>query len=302
MVPPTGAMGEFVLRTELSDIVVPSMMVVLAVTLIPLGAAASHGLFPVFGPLGVLFLRSLMGGALLALLQRKHIIHAIKTDPFAIVAFGLCMAIQNSAFLSAIDRIPLGVAVTIEFMGPIFVAVVGSRRKVEFMWVMLAAAGIALLSPTIGSELDPLGVLLAAVSAVGWAGFIVCSKRLGRTVGRNGALPSAIFISCALLLPFIPADRVSSFVAHPQGLLTMAIVAIFASALPLSLEYRALQTLKARNYGVLVAVEPAVATLIGMTFLGDKISAVGWAAMAAITAASIGTTMTSSKSTPPLTG
>ncbi|WP_143541111.1 EamA family transporter [Rhizobium anhuiense] len=288
------------MRTEFSGIVLPSMMVVLAVTLIQFGSATVHGLFPIFGPLGVLFLRSLFAGGLLAALQRKHLVHALKTDPVAILIFGACMAIQNGAFLCAIDRIPLGVVVTIEFLGPILVALSGARRKIEFVWVILAAVGIVLLMPDIGYELDTVGVLLAAVSGLGWACFILCSKRLGRTVGRHGALPLAILICSALMLPALGSDRLSAFVAHPQALFTMALVALLSSAVPLSLEFRALQTLKAQNYGVLVAAEPVVATLIGMAILNDRISPTAWAAMATITAASIGMTLTSPKIAPPV--
>lgn len=285
-----GTMGA-VLKREIMNTVLPSAMVVLAVTLIQSGSAVSHGLFPLYGPLGVLFLRTLFAGLLLALLQRNHLAIALKKDPWTILVFGICMAVQNGAFLMSIDRIPLGVAVTIEFIGPILTALTRARHKAEFAFILLGALGIGLLTPEIGGNLDPVGVMFAVVAGAGWASFIFCSQRLGRTVGGHGALPVAVLICSAILIPVSGWHAVSVSIAHPSALLTVMMVALFCAAIPLSLEYRALRTLKAQNYGVLVSAEPVAAMLIGFVVLGDRVSSLSWMAMLLITIASIGMTL-----------
>lgn len=265
-------------------------MVVAAVACVQLGSAVAVLLFPIFGPLGILFLRVGMAAAVLLVHNRATWRAALKRDPITIFLYGLGMAVQNGCFLNAISRIPLGIAVSIGFIGPLVMAMISSRRKVDFAWILLAAGGILMLTPDVGGSLDPIGVALALCGAAGWASFIFFSRRLGDAEG--GALPLAMAACCIIISPIALPAAVSGAVAHPQALLPAVLLAIFASALPLSLEYRALATLPAHRYGVLVSLEPVVASIIGFVLLGERIEPRGWAAIAMITCASLGVALT----------
>jgi inner membrane transporter RhtA len=172
------------------------------------------------------------------------------------------------SFYAAIDRIPLGITVAIAFAGPLGVAVIGSRKPVDLLWVIVAGVGILLLSPFSNTTLDPVGMVLALVSALTWAVYIVLSKRINQLVNGNSALAMAMCVAALVSLPFGIGGAVT-ILNQPSLILLSLIVALLSSAIPFWLEFRALKTLTPRVFGLLVSLEPVVATIIGFFILHE---------------------------------
>lgn len=210
------------------------------------------------------------------------------------VLFGLALACMNFAFYAALQRIPLGIAVAIEFVGPLVVAVAGSRRPLDLVWVALAAGGIALLAPWAGGGLDPLGVALALVAGACWGCYILLSARTGRLFPGGTGLALAMAVAAvALLAPGIAVAR--GALLNPLNLLEGAGVAIFSSAIPYSLEIEALRRMPARVFGILMSLEPAVAALVGFLLLREHLSPRDLSAIALVMAASLGVSLPSGR-------
>jgi inner membrane transporter RhtA len=245
-------------------------------------------LFPVFGPLGILFLRMALGGAVLCLLYRKQLVPALRQAPFAILLLGLILTVESAVFYAALARIPLGITVSIEFLGPLGLALVTSRHKVDVLCVLLAAAGILLLTPAIGTSLDPFGVFLAFCAGAGWACFILVSARLSRRIEGGVALALAMAVAGLVLLPVAGIEALQGVAARLDTLPAIIGVALFSAAIPLLFEFLALRTMPAREYGVLVSVEPVVATVIGAVLLAEAVGLRGWGAILLISLASAG--------------
>jgi inner membrane transporter RhtA len=209
-------------------------------------------------------------------------------DALVVLGFGLCMGAMNFVFYQAIDRIPLGVAVTIEFLGPLAVAVAGSRRLLDLVWVGLAAAGVVLLTSGDTSQLNVAGIVFAALSAAGWGGYIMFSVATGRRfTGANG-LALAMIIAAVAVTPVAAADGLAGALGRPSLLLTGAGVGVLSSAIPYGLEMQALRWLPSQVFGIWMSIEPAVAALIGLVLLGQHLSLAEWAAVGCVVAASVG--------------
>jgi inner membrane transporter RhtA len=270
----------------------PPGLLLVSIVSIQLGAAVAVNLFPALGPIGTVFLR-IAFSALLLLLAARSALSWSSARPHIgnLLLFGFILGATNLCFYGAIARIPLGVAVAIEFVGPLGVAVATSRRWRDFAWIALAAVGIALLTPEIGSALDPLGVALAGVAGVGWAGFVLMSRRIGTVLPGNSGLAIGMLIATGLIAP---VELVAGGVTHlDAGLLAGALaVAILSTAVPLSLEYEALKRMTPRAYGILVTLEPVVAALVGAVALGQALAANAILAIACVTAAALGVTVT----------
>jgi inner membrane transporter RhtA len=266
----------------------PTLLLLLAVLSIQIGSALAILLFPVYGPLGMLFLRMTIGGLLLCTLYRSSLRAAFRQAPVGILGLGLIMAAQSGSFFEALARIPLGVTVAIEFIGPLSVALIASRRLLDLLCVLLAGAGIALLTPSIGSSLDPVGVMLAFGAAAGWACFILLSRRLGQVVEGGAGLALAMAIAGLVLFPIAGVGAIGNVVAHPGMIPAVMGVVLFAAAIPLLFEFLALRTMPAKRYGVLISLEPVVATFVGMALLAETIGLRTWIAILLITLASIG--------------
>jgi inner membrane transporter RhtA len=194
---------------------------------------------------------------------------------------------MNLAFYEALERIPLGIAVTIEFCGPLGVAVAGSRRAMDGVWVVLAACGILLLAPWGGIHLDAWGVFFALVAATCWATYIYLSARVGRVFPGGGGLALAMTAGGIALLPFGIADA-GVHLFEPRLLLGGLAVALLSSVIPYSCELEALRTLPTRVFGVLMSLEPAVAAVMGFLILHQVLSARALSAIVLVTAASVG--------------
>ncbi|WP_189114627.1 EamA family transporter [Pilimelia terevasa] len=264
------------------------------------GAACAARLFPAGGTAGTTLLRLALAGLLL-LAAARPAVRAWDRRPWGAVALlGLCLAGMNASFYAAIARIPLGPAVTIEFLGPLALAAVLSRRARDLLWVGLALAGVVLLgtaghAPGAGG-LDPVGVALVLVAGAFWAGYIVVTARVGAAVPGLGGLAVATGVAALALVPFGTPGAVAAL-ARPELLPLVLGTAVLASVIPYSLEFVALRRLPTRTFGVLLSLEPAVAALAGWLLLGQPLGALGWVAVAAVVAASAGSTWSARSAT-----
>jgi inner membrane transporter RhtA len=205
----------------------------------------------------------------------------------AAIAFGLALGAMNLCIYQAMDRIPLGVAVTFEFIGPLGVAVAGSRRALDLLWALLAAAGIVLLADYSGGSLDPAGVAFALAAGALWAAYIVLSQRVGTLFGGGSGLAVAMVAGAVLVAPFGIAGAGSELL-RPELLGALIAVALACSVLPYSFDLEALRRLPARVFGVLMSLEPAVAALAGLVVLGQDLAARDWLAIGFVVVASAG--------------
>jgi inner membrane transporter RhtA len=249
---------------------VPAPALVLAAALsVQIGAAFAKGLFDEVGPPGVVLLRLVFGGAAVLALTRPRIGGRSRRDLWPVVGLGVVLACMNTTFYEALARLPLGIAVTVEFLGPLAVAVVASRKPLDLVWVGLAAAGIALLADPNGS-LDTVGLLLAGTAACFWGLYILLGVRVGRAWPGAGGLALSMAIGAVLIAPLGIASGGVGLV-HPFVLGGGLLVGLMCSALPWSLEIEAMRRLPTHVFGVLMSVEPAVAALSGLVVLNERL-------------------------------
>lgn len=266
----------------------PAFLLLLAVVSIQLGSALAVTLFPIYGALGMLFLRMAAGSLILLACYPGSILRMLRQAPFGIFLLGLTMAVQSGLFYEALARIPLGITVSIEFLGPLGLALATSRRLGDIACVLMAAAGIALLTPSIGTSLDPLGVFFAFAAGAGWAWYVVLLRRLGRSVEGGPGMALAMVIAALLLLPYPGLHALATLAAQPGTMLSILGVAMLSAAFPLLFEFIALKSMPARRYGVLVALEPVAATIVGVVFLDASPDLSAWLAVLLISTASVG--------------
>lgn len=254
---------------------------------VQVGAAFATTLFDELGPGGTVFLRIAFAAALLLAIWRPSLRSGTRDALPDVMLFGLVLAGMNLSFYAALDRIPLGIAVTLEFIGPLGVALVRSHRRRDLAWVGLAAAGLILLTPTPGSGLDATGIGLALLAGCFWGAYIVLSARVGAAVPGGGGLAVAMTAAALLVTPFGLAEGGGELL-EPRLLATGLLVAVLSSALPYTLELEALRRLPQRVFGVMMSLEPAVAALVGFAGLGQDLTARETAAIALVLAASAG--------------
>ena len=271
-----------------------TILVLTAVVSINLGSALAIILFPTYGTLGMLFLRMALGGLILCLAYRTQLLPAIRQAPGGIVLLGITITLQSAAFYESLARIPLGVAVAIEFLGPLAVALATSRRPVDAGCVVIAAIGILLLTPDIGERLDPLGVFYALGAGLGWAGVILISRHLGKSLQGGVGAALGMAVCGLLLLPFTGVPALGNLLAHPQTIIIVVGVALFSAAIPYLFEYLALKSMPTRQFGVLVALEPVVAAIVGAIVLAQFMDLKTWLAITLISIASLITSLVSS--------
>lgn len=262
-----------------------------AIASVQVGATVARHVFALLGPTGTVFLRVAFGAGILLAIARPRWPRFDVRQWRAIVAFGLIIAAMNLCFYQAIARIPLGVAVTIEFIGPLGVAIVGSRKARDFVWAAMAALGVALLSFSGGGAVTTLGLLFALGAAAGWASYIVLGQRVGRLVPGPDGLAFALAIGGLALLPFGIAGA-GSRLLDVRNLALGLVVAILSSAIPFSLEFAALRRLSRQVFGILMSLEPAIGATAGFLFLGQQLSLRDAIAIGLVMAASVGATRT----------
>ena len=272
---------------ELDRIPAP-WLVVAGVSSVQLGAAIAKSLFDELTPTGLVMLRLVFGALILGLLFRPRVRDRSSRELRLAVAFGLTLVTMNFCFYQAIDRIPLGIAVTLEFVGPLGIALLGSRRPADLVWVTLAAAGILLLAPEIGTDgLDPVGVAFALGAGALWAAYITLSVHVGRAYSGPTGLALAMAVGAVVALPFGIASAGSALL-EPELLAAGFAVAVLSAALPWSLELEALRRMPAHVFGVLMSLEPAIGALVGLVVLGERLGARAVVAIALVVIASAG--------------
>ena len=260
-------------------------LIVAAAFSVQSGAALATTLFEEAGALGTVFLRTLFAAVILVLLARGA--GPWRAGPLRYpIALGVALASVNSLFYLAIDRVPLGVAVTVEFLGPLAVAVYGSRRRLDFAWIVLAGAGVALLgSPTV--DVDGLGLVLALGAGVFWAIYIVVGKRLGATWPLQRGLALSMALAALLTAPLGVVEGGGALL-EARILALAVVVALLASVVPYVLELAALRRLPTATFGILMSLGPAIAALAGAIFLSQTLGPLELLAVALVVAASIG--------------
>jgi len=251
------------------------------------GAAVAKTLFPQLGPPGVVFLRLLFGSAALWAIARPQLRGRARSDLRLVGALGVVLVSMNISFYEALDRAPLGVVVTVEFLGPLAVAVLGSRKASDFVWVVLAAAGVALLANGGGSEVKPLGIVLAAVAGFFWALYILLSVRVGRAFSGATGLAPAMALGAVLMAPW-GIYSAGHHLRDAQLVGAAVGVGLLSSALPWSLELEALRRLPSHVFSVVLSLEPAVAAAAGVVFLQEHLRTRSWLAIGLVVCASAG--------------
>ncbi|MDN4614307.1 EamA family transporter [Leifsonia sp. F6_8S_P_1B] len=261
------------------------------------GAALATPLFAELGSWGVTLLRLALAAVILIAIARPRSWRWRRGQWREVVPFGIAFAGMNGFFYASIAHIPLGPAVAIEFLGPLGLAAILSRRGRDLVWVGLALVGVGLLGfAGAGDALDPLGVVFALVAGAFWALYVLTGARVGRAVDGIGGLAVGMAVSAVVLLP-IGLEGALTVVTRPELLLPAAAMAVLASVIPYTLELSALRRLPERVFGVLLALEPAVATLAGWLLLGQTSGWLRLAAIALVIAASIGSTVTAATRT-----
>lgn len=269
----------------------PSIQVLLAIVSIQLGAAFAIKLFPLLGPAGTVFCRLVISACILALFIRPTFESGIFKHYKLFLAYGVTLALMNWCFYESIARIPLGIAVAIEFLGPLMVGVFTSKRRLDLLWVGLAIAGLLILTPEFGNNLDPVGVLYAVGAGIGWGGFVLLSKRMSQTFPGNNGLVYGMIVASLFMFP-IAVGNIAPVFGSLNLIGSVIVLAILSTTIPFFLEFSALKKLPPVTYGVLITLEPVVASVIGAIALGDILGISGVLAILCVTAAAIGATLT----------
>lgn len=271
-------------------------LILIAMFSIQIGASVAKQVFPMAGPAGTTALRVFIAALILSLVGQlwKHRIS--RKNILVIAIYGICLGTMNLLFYFSLERIPLGIAVALEFIGPLTVALLASKRIWDILWIVLAGLGIYLILPISSSaaDLDLTGILLALGAGVFWGLYIV----FGQSAGKKG--PSLHVSAIGMWFAAIVAIPVGIYMNGSQlqnpSLLPMGIViAILSSALPYALEMRAMRDMPAKTFGILMSMEPLIATLMGILFLHETLQASQWIAIFCIIIASVGSTVTSEK-------
>ncbi|GAB2621542.1 EamA family transporter [Nocardioides ginkgobilobae] len=263
-------------------------LVLVGIASVQLGAGFAKSLFDEVDPTTIVWLRLATSMLVLVAVLRPRLRGRSREDWLVVLAFGASLALMNWAIYQSFARIPLGVAVTIEFIGPLTLAVLGSRRPRDLAWVVLAAVGVLLLGFD-GDDLDAAGVVFALVAGAAWAAYILLSARTGRHWEGLDGLAVASVVAALLLTPFAVGTGGEDLL-DPRILLIGAAVGLLSSVIPYSCELVALRSLSPGVFGILMSLEPAAAALAGILVLGELLGAAQWAAVACVVAASVGAT------------
>lgn len=289
-------------RSELDA--VPSPILILGgIASVQFGSAFAATLFDQAGPAGVVLLRLTLAAALLLPISRPRLAGRTPRQLLVAIGFGVALAAMNWSFYEALNRLPLGPAVTVEFAGPLAVAILGSRRVLDLLWAALAGGGVALLafagSDGSGSAgLNALGLLLAVVAGSCWACYILLSQRVGSIFPGLQGLAIALAVGAVLMVPAGVVEGGGALL-RPAVLGGGLAVAVLSSVIPYSFELTALRRVRAATFGLLMSLEPGFAALAGILVLGQRLRLGTLAALVMVVAASAGTTLHGSRSMPP---
>ena len=269
----------------------PAPLLVLAsITSVQFGSAVARTLFDDLGAAGVTLLRLGIAALVIAVFARPRLGDWTGAAWRAAAVLGVVMAGMNLIFYLALRTVPLGIAVTVEFLGPLLLALVQTRRVLDLLWALLAAAGVVLLGTANGGAAPLPGLVLAFVAGLCWAGYIVFSARLGGLVPGTGGLAVSLAVAALLVLPF-GASGASAVFDHPALLIGATAVALLSSVFSYGLEINALRRIPTRVFGILMSLEPAGAAIAGLLVLHQHLGVVEVVALVLVTAASAGVTL-----------
>jgi len=272
----------------------PVPAVLLAIISVQCGAAIAKTLFPAIGAAGTASIRIGVSAIILLLAYRPNLKAITREQWKIVVPYGLCLGAMNLIFYLAIERIPIGLAVTLEFIGPLLVAIIGSKRLIDYCWILLAAAGIVLIAPWSNERIDPVGVLFALIAGGLWAAYIVLGGKISRIMNDGQAVSTGMLFAAILILPF-------GFYENGLDNLTPKLfgmgiaLALLSSAIPFTLEMKALGQLPPRTFSILMSLEPAAASVCAFIFLQENLSFYEILAVVCVVIASAGSTLTAKK-------
>ena len=273
----------------------PAAMILTGIVSVQLGAGLADRLFGQIPPAAVTGLRLWTSALAVVALSGRGFTRSVRdlrerkafADAAIAGSFGLALGVMNFSIYQSFARIPLGIAVTIEFLGPLAVAVAGSRHLRDVGWVVLAAAGVVLLTQGGSGHLNVAGVLFAGLAAVCWAAYIVLSSATGRRFPGSAGLAIAMVVSAVIVTPpAVIAGGAAMF--RPAVLATGAVIGVLSSVIPYRLELESLRRMPMRLFGVWMSLEPAVAALIGLALLGQHLSVLEWLAICCVMVACAG--------------
>ncbi|MCL2541611.1 MAG: EamA family transporter [Nocardioidaceae bacterium] len=271
-------------------------LVVVGVVSVQAGASIAKRIFDEVDPSGLVWLRLAVSTVVLLAIARPRLTGRSRADWITVVAFGVCLGVMNWSIYQSFARIPIGIAVTIEFLGPLAIAVIGSHRSRDLLWAALAGAGVVLLGVE-RTSWSWVGAGFALLAGAGWAGYILLSAGTGRRWEGLDGLSVASIVATAVVTPGLPG------IAHRLGdghiLLTGAVVGLMSSVVPYSAEITALRRIRPATLGVLMSLEPAAAALTALLIVGERLGPVQWIAIACVVAASVGATRTSTSGPAP---
>lgn len=274
------------------------LLAVVAIISVQFGNAVAGSFFDQTGPMGAAALRLAWGALIIVAIVRPRVRRWPRSTWLGVAVLGVALAGMNSLIYLSIDRIPIGIAVTVELFGPLAIALVSVRRLADLLWALLAVAGVLLLGLQAGGELSWSGLLLAAGAALFWALYILASSRLGGRVRGVDGLAVAMLLAAAIVVPFGATEAAHAVSIAPWLLAAFALVAVLTSALPYALEFLALKRMPARVFGILSSLGPAMAALAGLLVLHQLLGWFQLIAIALVTTASVGVVL-STRSVPP---
>jgi inner membrane transporter RhtA len=273
-------------------------LVLAGILSVQFGAGIAKSLFDEVAPTTIVWLRLLTSALVLVAVARPRLAGRAREDWLVVVGFGLALGTMNWSIYQAFARIPLGVAVTLEFVGPLTLAVLGSHRPRDLLWVVLAAAGVTVLGVQGGGSLTVAGVVFALLAGAAWAAYILLSAQTGRRwPGLDGLALASALAAALLALPAVLTG--GHALGDPRILVLGGLVGLLSSVVPYSCELVALRTLRPSVFSILMSLEPAAAALAGIVVLGELLSLQQWVAMACVVVASVGATTSGRTQTAP---
>ena len=274
------------------DAVPPELLIVVGTLSVQFGGGVATTLIRQYGALQMVALRIVFGAVMLVAFQRVRVRGASRSALVSCLVLGVILAAMNALFYVAISRIPLGVAVTIEFSGPLTVAVLGSRRWLDLVWVAMAGAGIYVLAGGRLEAADLVGVAASLGAGICWGLYIVTGRRVARDWPDGRGLTLAMVVAAVLIVPVtLVGSDVRPLLAAPAALAGGVAIALFSSAIPYTAEIAALRRLPAATFGVLMSIEPAIAAAVGFLLLGQVLHGMDLAAIAFVALASAGASL-----------
>lgn len=272
----------------------PVYAVLLAIISVQCGAAIAKTLFPAIGAAGTASLRIGVSAVILLLAYRPNLRQITKEQWKIVIPYGLSLGAMNLIFYFAIERIPIGLAVTLEFVGPLLLAIAGSKRLVDYCWVVLAALGIVLIAPWTNDRLDIMGIICALLAGAFWAAYIVFGGKISKIMSDGHAVSIGMLFAAILVLPVgLFENGLANLTPKLFGM--GVALALLSSAIPFTLEMKALGQLPPRTFSILMSLEPAAASICGFIFLQENLTFYEILAVVCVIIASAGSTLTAKK-------